>query len=215
MATLELSATNAFKFFSLMTPFLLVFFLMVNSVINQDIKALIYILGTIIASTANIFIMNLIKSTRSVEASPFCNVFSFPFMNGSNAGERYDTPSITAMFISFTIAYICLPMTWNAPYSINYPFIIFLLMLLIIDVTVQHMFRCNKPLGTFLGIVLGFIFGSLWYVLIRSTGDISKSLLYYSDYNGTKTICSRPRKQYFKCDVYKNGQLVQNSTFSQ
>ena len=61
MPSIALSATNTFKFFSLMTPFLLIFFLMVNSVINQDIKALIYILGTIVASTVNIFIMNLIQ----------------------------------------------------------------------------------------------------------------------------------------------------------
>jgi hypothetical protein len=212
MTSITLSATNVFKFFSLMTPFLLVFFLMVNSVINQDIKALIYILGTIVASTINIFIMNLIKSYRSSDASPFCNVFSFPFMQSSVTGARYDNPSITSMFIAFTIAYICLPMSWNPPQSINFPFIIFLIMLLVIDVSVQHMLRCNKPLGTFLGIVLGFLFGTAWYVLIKSTGDVSKSLLYYSDYTGNKTVCSRPQQQYFKCDVYKNGKLIQNAS---
>ena len=44
MASIEISATNVFKFLSLMTPFLLGFFLVLTSVINQDIKGIIYLL---------------------------------------------------------------------------------------------------------------------------------------------------------------------------
>ena len=67
-------------------------------------------------------------------------------------------------------------------------------------------------LGAFLGSVVGFVMGSGWYALINSSGF--KSMLYYSDFTGNKTICSRPQRQYFKCDVYRNGKLLQTSRFA-
>ena len=64
MSGIEFSATNLFKFLGLLTPFLIIFFLLMSSVINQDLKVLIYLLGTSIASLVNIFFMYLIKSPR-------------------------------------------------------------------------------------------------------------------------------------------------------
>ena len=55
MPGVEFSATNVFKFLGLLTPFLIIFFLMMSSVINQDIKVIVYLLGTSIASFINIF----------------------------------------------------------------------------------------------------------------------------------------------------------------
>ena len=81
----------------------------VDMAINQDLKALIYLLGTSVASLVNIFFMYLIRSKRTEDASPFCNVFTFPFTVNSEANERYDAPSMTSMFISFTLAYIWIP----------------------------------------------------------------------------------------------------------
>ena len=46
MAGIEFAATNLFKFLGLLTPFLIIFFLLMSSVVNQDGKVLAYILGT-------------------------------------------------------------------------------------------------------------------------------------------------------------------------
>ena len=211
MASIELSATNLFKFFSLMTPFLLAFFFILTSIINSDIKALIYLLGTSLASVINIFFMNLIKHKRASDASPFCNIFSLPFTSTSNTEERYDTPSMTAVFIAFTIAYICLPMGFNQPNSVNIALICLLVILLVIDIITQAMQKCNGFGASFLGTLIGFMLGAGWYGLLKSM-DYS-SLLYYSDFTGNSTICKRPRKEYFKCDVYKNGTLLQTTNF--
>jgi len=209
MAGFEFSATNLFKFLGLLTPFLIIFFLLMSSVINQDLKALIYLLGTSVASLANIFFMYLIKSTRPDDASPFCNVFTFPFTVNSEANERYDAPSMTSMFISFTLAYIWIPMVFNPPNTVNIPLVLTLSALLVIDIIAQHNQKCTNFLGSFLGTLVGFVMGAAWYGLVNSSGY--QSLLYYSDFTGNKTICRRPQKEYFKCDVYKNGKLLQSS----
>ena len=52
MSGIEFSATNLFKFLGLLTPFLIIFFLLMSSVINQDLKVLIYLLGTSIAKSS-------------------------------------------------------------------------------------------------------------------------------------------------------------------
>lgn len=212
MPGVEFSATNVFKFLGLLTPFLIIFFLMMSSVINQDIKVIVYLLGTSIASFINIFFMYLIKHKMSDDASPICNLISFPFTPGSNAESKYDTPSMTSMFIAFTIAYIWLPMTFNPPNTVNLPLVLTLISLLIIDIIAQSNQKCTSFLGSFLGTVVGFVMGAAWYALINASGY--KSLLYYSDFTGNKTICSRPQRQYFKCDVYRNGRLLQTSRFS-
>lgn len=211
MPSFELSPTNLFKFFGLQTPFLIIFFLLMSSVINKDLKVLIYLLGTSIASMINIFFMYLIKSNLSKDASPFCSIFSFPFTTSSDASTRYDSPSMTSMFISFTLSYLWLPMTYNPPHSINIPLLITLSALLVIDIISQLNQKCTSLLGSFLGILVGFIMGAAWYGVIYSSGY--NTLLYYSDFTGNKTICSRPEKQYFMCNVYKNGKLVQTTNF--
>ncbi len=210
---LELTATNLFKFFSMMTPFLLVFFLSINSLLNQDIKVLIYILGILIATTINIILMNLIKKERALDASPFCDIFSLPFSvldySNQRAAVKFDTPSITSMFISFTFIYIFLPMMSNPPYQLNYGFLLFILLLLLIDVITQANQKCNGYLGSIVGIFVGLILGGIWYTLIKSVGG--ELFLYYQEHVGSKTVCKRPRKQYFKCDVYKNGELLSST----
>ncbi len=211
MAGFEFSATNLFKFLGLLTPFLIIFFLLMSSVINQDLKVLIYLLGTSVGSLVNIFFMYLIKSKRADDASPFCNVFTFPFTVNSEASERYDAPSMTSMFISFTLAYIWIPMVFNPPNTVNIPLVLTLSALLVIDIIAQHNQKCTNFLGSFLGTLVGFVMGAAWYGLVNSSGY--QSLLYYSDFTGNKTICRRPKKEYFKCDVYKNGKLLQSSSF--
>ena len=209
MAGFEFSATNLFKFLGLLTPFLIIFFLLMSSVINQDFKVIIYLLGTSIASLINIFFMYLIRSKRTEDASPFCNVFTFPFTVNSVANERYDAPSMTSMFISFTLAYIWIPMVFNPPNTVNIPLVLTLSALLVIDIIAQHNQKCTNFLGSFLGTLVGFVMGAAWYGLVNSSGY--QSLLYYSDFTGNKTICSRPKKEYFKCGVYKNGKLLQTT----
>lgn len=209
MSGIEFSATNLFKFLGLLTPFLIIFFLLMSSVINQDLKVLIYLLGTSIASLVNIFFMHLIKSPRSMDSSGFCNVFTFPFTTTPNASERYDTPSMSSMFISFTLAYIWMPMMFNPPNTVNIPLVLSLSGLLVIDIIAQQNQGCTNFLGSFLGTLVGFVMGSSWYGLLNSSGY--QSLLYYSDFTGNKTICKRPKKEYFKCGVYKNGKWLQSA----
>jgi len=46
--------------------------------------------------------------------------------------------------------------------------------------------------------------------MINSPG--LSNLLFFNDYSSNKEICTMPKKQTFKCAVYKNGELIGSST---
>lgn len=193
---IELTITNVFQFVSALLPLLLIFFMVMISIFNQDIKGLVYLAGILITSVINIFILNMIKNRSDENSSASCNIFNLPF-NMNN----YNVPSLNSVLIAFTIAYLILPMIGSN--QTNYVVIFALLSIFVIDAISKIMNKCTTIAGVILGLLTGLLSGSLWYALFRSSG--LNSLLYFDEVVSNKTYCSRPNKQTFKCAVYKNG----------
>ena len=204
---ITLSPSNLFNFFSFMTPFLLVFFLVMISIFNMDIKGFIYLGGILMASIINVFFMNIIKNPADPNRNPLCGVLNIPFSSTNVAGERYDSPSMNSLILCFTFAYLLLPMIFNK--QINYMVIVTLISLFIIDTFSQLSNKCTNPSGTLLGSLVGFVLGAIYYTLIYHSGN--KGLLYFEEFQSNNVICKRPRKQQFKCRVFKNGELVDST----
>jgi len=196
---IELTITNLFQFVSALLPLLLIFFMVMISIFNQDIKGLVYLAGILITSVINVFLLNMIANKSDENSSASCNIFNLPF--GMNT---YNVPSLNSVLIAFTIAYLIIPMISSS--QTNYVVIFALLSMFIIDAISKIMNKCTTIAGVVLGLLTGLLSGSLWYALFRSTGY--NSLLYFDEVISNKTYCSRPKKQTFKCAVYKNGELV-------
>ncbi len=190
------SMISMFGFLSLITPFLLVFLMVMISVINSNIKGLIYLTGLIILFFITLMFQNLIQS-KTPNNNNYCNVFYF---------SQFNTPSFNSALYLFTIMYTLLPMI--SMHIINFPLIIIFMILYVSDVIIKIKFHCTKPLGVIMGSILGLFFGVSWYLIIKSAGQTG--LLYYDDLVSNKIACSRPTKQKFKCNVYKNGELIQS-----
>jgi len=184
-----------------MSPFLLVFFLVMSSLFNQNLKGLIYLAGVLIASVINIFLMNQIQSPIPEDASLTCNLIEIPFLT------NYNSPAPTSLFIAFTIAYLVLPMYYNN--QMNYVVLASLLSLLALDAITKTSNKCTTPSGSILGTFVGIILGSIWYTLFHQSGY--DSLLYFNELASDKVMCSKPSKQTFKCNVYKGGSLISSN----
>ena len=195
----DLTLTNLFQFISAILPLLLTFFMVMISIFNQDLKGMVYLAGILITSVLNIFLLNIIKSKKDENSAASCNLFNLPF-NLSN----YNVPALNSVLISFTIAYLILPM--RASNQTNYVLIAALLSIFAIDGISKIMNKCTTIVGVIIGLLTGFLFGSLWYTLFHSTGY--NSLLYFDQVVSNKVYCSRPKNQSFKCAVYKNGELI-------
>jgi hypothetical protein len=195
---IALTLSNILQFFSFIAPTLLIFFLFLSSLFNQNLKGLVYIAGILLSSTLNIIFMNIIGSEVDDNASFSCNLFDIPHVS------QYNSPYPSTVIIAFTIAYLTLPMKYNK--QMNYVVLIFLLCLLGIDIITKVQNKCTSYPGTILGALVGFLLGTIWYVLFKSLGY--SSLLYFDELRSDNVQCSMPTKQTFKCQVYKNGELI-------
>ena len=198
---IALTLSNILQFFSFIAPTLLIFFLFLSSLFNQNLKGLVYIAGILISLVVNIVFMNIIGSEVSDDASFSCNLFDIPHMS------KYNSPYPSTLIISFTLAYLLLPMKYNK--NMNYMVLIFLLALISIDMVTKVQNKCTSFPGAFLGAMVGFLFGVIWYVFFNSLGY--GSLLYFDELRSDNVICSKPSKQTFKCSVYKNGELISSN----
>jgi hypothetical protein len=200
---IELTLSNVLQFFSFISPTLLIFFLFMASLFNQNLKGLVYIAGILLASIINIFFMNLIGSGRNPEEAFSCSIFDIPHVS------RFNSPYPSCLIIAFTVAYLILPMKYNE--QMNYPVLAFLLLILGIDIVTKVQNKCTTWAGSILGGLVGFLLGTIWYILFHVTGF--DSLLYFDELRSDNVMCSQPSSQTFKCSVYQNGQLISgNST---
>jgi hypothetical protein len=198
---IQLTLNNMLQLFSLISPLLLVFFLVMSSLFNQNLKGIVYLAGVLIASVINIFLMNQIGSRVDENASISCDLIKLPILS------EFNSPAPTSLFIAFTIAYLVLPMYYNN--QINYVVLASLFCLLALDSITKIKNKCTTSSGSILGALVGLVLGSVWYTLFHQSGY--DSLLYFDELQSNKVMCSKPSKQTFKCNVYKGGSLISSN----
>ena len=195
---MDLNFTNMFQFFSAISPLLLGFFMIMISVFNQDLKGIVYLAGVLITTVLSVIVLNVVKSEKFIDASETCSLVNIPFMS------QYNSPSLNSVIIAFTFIYLLLPMMANK--EMNYAIVGTILALFVIDGMTKVLNKCTSFGGVVLGMLVGTLCGFSWYSLFHATGY--DSLLYFNETSSNRTYCSRPKKQTFKCAVYKNGELI-------
>ena len=196
---MQLNFSNLLQFFAAISPLLLTFFLVMISIFNSDIKGLVYLGGILIASLINLLLLNTLKVKSAVLIPPNCNLIEFPF----NLNE-YIAPAFNSMFISFTLAYLYMPMKYVS--GINYPVLMSVLGILVLDGATKIMGGCTSFTGVGLGTLVGLSLGLAYFGLIYGSGH--EDLLFFNGEPSNNVVCSRPKKQQFKCVVYKNGEVL-------
>ena len=58
----------------------------------------------------------------------------------------------------------------------------------------------------FLNVLLGLSSSALFVTLMYAGG--SGKYMFFNEVSSTKEMCSQPKKQTFKCSLYKDGSLV-------
>jgi hypothetical protein len=192
--------TNIFQFFSTISTFLLVFFVVMISIFNQSIKGIIYLGGLLIATFFNFIFMNVIKNEYDPKAQEYCALFQFPNI-------KYNSPSLGSVIYGFTLAYLFAPMTIS-PEKVNIPIIITLVSLFLMNSYTKWKNNCNPSWGIVLGFAFGVLFGITQFTLLKASGY--SSLLYFDEITSNNVVCDRPTDQNFVCSVWKNGQIIKN-----
>lgn len=184
-----MDVASSFEYLSNASPIVVAGFLVMTSVFNQDIKAFVW-LGVLILGLIVVRLLQPLIGT--------------PAKCASLPGMPYTSPSASSFLLMFTLAYFVAPMHANGDYNVYA--ILGFLMLFGIDAVVKLGKSCVSGMGVASGTLIGIVYGILSYSVIKGAGG--GKMLYYNVGSSNNVYCTKPKKQTFKCNVYKNGELI-------
>jgi len=193
MAVIDINISNIFKIISVSSSLILSTFLVLLSISNSDIKGIIYL-----AALFTLIIIYFISFATFGElvppTSPICNVFNIP-------GTSYANSSMNSAVLAFIFVYLAVPMFYN---SMNYNILTIVFIFYIIDCVTMLSNECTNGYAIILSTLIGAGVGILSTSILMAN---KPSFLYYNA-PANAEICSRPANQKFKCNVYKNGEIL-------
>lgn len=201
---MELNIITFTYLFLRLAPFILVCFFSLASLFNQDFKGLVYLVGLIFACVGTILSGNAMAFIPTVESAQpeICNIITI------GQQSNFSKLPIGQMVFGYTFAYLLWTIIGNNYALQNIPTLVFFPLLIIFDIAWNVQNTCYTLWQLLASLIIGGGFGILWaYIISKSE---SKSLQYFSG-TAENEVCSAPSKQTFKCNVYKNGQLVGNN----
>ena len=182
-------------------PFFIVSFLFTASIFNLRINGLIYLFGILILFALCWVIATLpLGHTQIANAPATCNFIS-------SLGYNYPSPNFQAAINSFTFVYLIIPMIMKSV-LFNPLVVISLFILSVINSLYLFLIKCTNLEGLVMGTLIGALFGFLWFSIMYNS---NKNLVFYNELVSNNAICSMPSKQTFKCNVYKNGEIISSS----
>ena len=186
------------QFFSLIGPYVLIGFFILLTIFNSNIKGVIYVIGLILT----LFLSNVITSfmpKHEKSGIAMCKAFGFSSLIDNSI-------PFGVLVYSYTFIYLLIPMIQNS--MVNFSLIISLLLLLTTDIIIQINNGCSSSATIMMAVTSAILIGLTWSIMVNT---MDNSLLYHTDYLTNKQVCSMPSKQKFKCNVYKNGELVSST----
>uniref|UniRef100_A0A6C0B0H0 Uncharacterized protein n=1 Tax=viral metagenome TaxID=1070528 RepID=A0A6C0B0H0_9ZZZZ len=188
--------SNIIALLILYSPFIIAICVFSMSFVFQNSKGFIY-LGFLIASCITREFLMAISGVKPKQSSvKMCNDIQY---------SRYGNPGFSIFVISFTLFYICMPMFLNK--DINYWIFGGLLAFLFMDIGIRYLKSCITDVTD---IILNLVTGTAAGLLIPGLMFVggSSKFLFFNEISSSKEVCSMPKKQQFKCSVYKNGELL-------
>ena len=190
---------NIVVFLSFFSPIIIAVSMVSMSFIFQNFKGFIFLGYLIGCSVVRSYIYSISGADPIRDDHTLCNSVQY---------TKYGNSSYSSFVFAFTIMYLFLPMFTNG--VVNFWIVASLLSYFFIDMSIKIYKKCIvKMTDLFLNILLGVASSAAIVMLMYSGG--SGNYLFYNETvssTGTSQVCSMPSKQTFKCQVYKNGELV-------
>ena len=110
-----------------------------GSVLNQDVKGLVYLGGILIVAILTVGFKRLFRIAKPAAYNPdTCQVFDLPPLV-----TEFSAPDFNSMFLSFTTMYLVMPMAYGAA-QLNALLIIILGIFIIGNGVTRYMTKCNN-----------------------------------------------------------------------
>lgn len=194
---LELSLNSFIYLFYRLSPFILVCFFVLGSIINSEAKGFMYLVGLVFTTVVSYCACNSVGSSVDNDKipSPACTTLK---INGLISEK---TP-IGMVIFSYTFFYLVYPIAKHHIELDNVPLLIFFPLLILGDIFWNVTYACFSPLQICVALVIAGSCGLLWSFIIEKTN--LKGLQYFN-IGSNRERCSIATKGKYRCTTYKNG----------
>jgi len=185
---------TSFDMIMLCIPFIIAFGLLLLSTFSQSVTGFVFVFFFLIITIFRWLVMKI--PNVNIKDNSYCNLGGLEFNS---------TYSLYAL--SFILFYLLVPMVQNS--DVNWWACGTILLFLTIDILYRNSKKCYSAvtwssivMNTTGGMLLGILIPFILYGLDRP------EWLYFNEMSSNKDVCYMPKKTQFKCNVYKNGELV-------
>ena len=199
---MELNLITLIYLFLRLAPFILVCFFTLSSIIEQNLKGFVYLVGLILACSSNLLLggtLSMFISDPNRDKESVCSTFTL----GKN--QLFSNLPMGICTLAYTFAFLLFAIVKYNLVLQNIPTIVIFPIFLLSDMIWNFTNGCYGILNILIALGVGAGVGILWAYII----DYSKisSLQYFSLVTNSE-VCSRPSNQTFRCQFYKKGKLL-------
>ena len=169
------------------------------SFFHQNFKGIIflgYLLGCCILRYFIYMYISKPESNTNTGSNEICNAIEF---------SKYGNATFSMFVFGFIAAYIFIPMFLNN--SINFMVLFGLIIYCATDIFVKMTNNCIQSRSeVFFNFLAGLVSSGVLVGFMYAGG--SSKYLFFNETQSNKEVCSMASTQTFKCQVYKNGELI-------
>jgi hypothetical protein len=184
-----------------LAPFIIVSYFALQSIFNQDLKGLIYIIGLLVTSIVVILLGNILKKfspPKGLMPTDYSKIRCTQLTLGNS--QPISVLPLSQTVFGYTLAYLGYFISINNLQTQNIATFIIFPILIVADMMWSTVNLCSSPKYLLISLILAALLGTLWAMIIDSTN--SPDLAYMSGISN-KDVCSKPTKSLYKCRPIK------------
>lgn len=191
---MDLNLINILYMFFRLAPFIIISYFTLQSVLNQDLKGIIYLIGLIVVAAITILISNILPEEKGLMPTDYSRIRCTQLTIGNN--HPISKLPLSQTVFGYTLAYMSYFIGVNNLQTQNITTFILFPIMILADIFWSTTNLCSTPKYLLISLIISSILGLLWAMLIESTG--MPNLAYLSGITN-KDICSKPSKSLYKC----------------
>jgi hypothetical protein len=198
---MDLNIINILYMFFRLAPFIIVSYFTLQSIFNQDIKGLIYLIGLLVSTIIIVVLGNILvkfSPPKGLMPTDYSKIRCTQLTLGNS--QPISVLPLSQTVFGYTLAYLGYFISVNNLQTQNIATFIIFPILIIADIMWSTINLCSSPKYLLISLILGALLGAIWAIIIDSTD--TPNLAYMSGITN-KDVCSKPSKSLYKCRPIK------------
>ena len=191
---MELNIINILYMFFRLAPFIIVTYFTMQSVFNQDMKGVMYLIGLIVTSVATVILGNILPTEKDLMSSEYSKIKCTQLTLGN--GAPISKLPLSQTVFGYTLSYLTYFISVNNLMTQNVATFIIFPVMIFADIFWSTSNKCSSPKYLLISLIIGALCGALWAMIIDATD--MPNLAYMSGISN-KEVCSKPSKSLYRC----------------